>query len=105
MAEATNGEFFVLYVETNPDLSEKRRRSLEANIQFAENVGAHVVRLQGTSVPTATGEYIAKNRITQVIFGRSAVRGWKKYLYYLALQQFMNDAPHVDVHIVTQQPS
>jgi len=31
------------------------------------------------------------------------VKGWKKYAYYLALQQFMNDAPHVDVHIVTQQ--
>jgi two-component system sensor histidine kinase KdpD len=37
-----------------------------------------------------------------VIFGRSAVTGWKKYLYYLALQRFMTDAPHVDVHIVTQ---
>jgi two-component system sensor histidine kinase KdpD len=105
MAEATNGEFFVLYVETDPNLPEKRRRSLETNIQFAENVGAHVVRLKGTSVPTVTGEYIAKNRITQVIFGRSAVKGWKKYLYYLALQQFMSDAPHVDVHIVTQQSS
>jgi len=27
------------------------------------------------------------------------------YLYYIALQQFMNDAPHVDVHLVTQQPA
>jgi two-component system sensor histidine kinase KdpD len=53
-------------------------------------------------VPTATADYIAKNRITQVIFGRSAVKGWKSYLYYHALGQFMRHAPHVDVHIVTQ---
>ena len=103
MAEAMDGEFYVLYVEMETELAQSRRRTLDANVQFAENVGAHVVRLRGTSVPVATADYISKNRITQVIFGRSAVKGWKKYLYYLALQRFMSDAPHVDVHIVTQQ--
>ncbi len=103
MAEAMDGEFFVLYVDTDPDLPENLRRSLDGNILFAENVGARVVRLTGRSVPVATADYISKNRITQVIFGRSAVKGWKKYLYYLALQRFMTNAPHVDVHIVTQE--
>ena len=103
LAEAMNGEFYVLHVETESDLPEQLSRSLEGNILFAENVGATVVRLKGKSVPAATAEYISKNRITQAIFGRSAVKGWKKYMYYLALQQFMSNAPHVDVHIVTQQ--
>ena len=104
MAEAMSAECLVLYVEVDQGLPEAKKRSLEANIQFAENVGAQVVRLQGTSVPRAAADYVAKNRITQIMFGRSAVKGWKKYMYYLALQRFMNDAPHVDVHIVTQQP-
>jgi two-component system sensor histidine kinase KdpD len=103
MAEAMGGELYVLHVEGEREETEKRRRTLEANIQFAENVGAKVVRLKGKSVPEATAEYVAKNRITQAIFGRSAVKGLKKYLYYRALQQFMTDAPHVDLHIVTQQ--
>jgi two-component system sensor histidine kinase KdpD len=102
MAEAMNAEFFVLYVETDADLTEKRRRGLEQNMQFAENVGAKVVRLKDASVPVATADYVSKNRITQVIFGRSAVKGWKKYMYYLALEKFMADAPDVDLHIVTQ---
>jgi two-component system sensor histidine kinase KdpD len=102
MAEAMCGELFVLHVERDRPEPEKRRRSLEANIQFAENVGAKVVRLKGKSVPEVTADYIAKNRITQAIFGRSAVKGLKKYLYYRALQQFMTDAPDVDLHIVTQ---
>ena len=102
MAEAMDGECYVLYVDTDAELTDTRKRSLEANIQFAENVGAKVVRLKGTSVPSATADYVTKNRITQVIFGRSAVKGWTKYLYHLALQRFMRDAPHVDVHIVTQ---
>ena len=104
MAEAMNGEFFVLYVELDGDRTESRRRALEANIQFAENVGARVVRLKGSSVPVTTAEYISKNRITQVIFGRSAIKGWRQYLYYRALGKYMSEAPHVDVHIVTQQP-
>ena len=102
MAEAMNGEFYVVYVELDSDISETRKRSLEGNVLFAENVGARVVRLQGRSVPMATADYISKNRITQVIFGRSAVKGWKAYLYYHALGTFMRHAPHVDVHIVTQ---
>ncbi|MDP9049702.1 MAG: histidine kinase [Acidobacteriota bacterium] len=102
MAEAMGGELFVLNVEGDEALQQEEKRSLEANIQFAENVGAQVVRLKGTSVPTVTADYIAKNRITQVIFGRSAVKGWKQYLYYHALGKFMRNAPLVDVHIVTQ---
>jgi two-component system sensor histidine kinase KdpD len=103
MAEAMCGEFYVVHVDTGAELTDARKRSLEANIQFAENVGAKVVRLKGKSVPTTTADYISKNRITQVIFGRSALRGWTKYMYYLALQRLMTGAPHVDVHIVTQQ--
>jgi two-component system, OmpR family, sensor histidine kinase KdpD len=103
MAEAMGGELYVLHVELERPETERRRRSLEANIQFAANVGANVVRLKGKSVPEATAEYVSKNRITQAIFGRSAVKGIKKYLYYRALQQFMTDAPHVDLHIVTQE--
>ena len=102
MAEAMNAECFVLYVDTGQELNDEKRRVLEANVQFAENVGAQVVRLKGKTVPGTAAEYIAKNRITQVIFGRSAVKGWKQYLYYLALGQVMGVAPHVDVHIVTQ---
>jgi two-component system sensor histidine kinase KdpD len=102
MAEAMNAEFFVLYVELDAELSEKRQRSLEGNMQFATNVGAKVVRLRGANVPTATADYVTKNRITQVIFGRSAVKGWKKYMYHFAIQRFMADAPDVDLHIVTQ---
>jgi len=103
MAEAMQGELHVLHVDTGREESEKRQRSLQANLQFAENVGATIVRLKGKSVPEATADYVARNRITQAIFGRSAVKGWRKYLYYRALQQFMTAAPHVDLHVVTQE--
>jgi two-component system sensor histidine kinase KdpD len=39
-----------------------------------------------------------------VVFGRSALKGWRKVLYLSAIHDFLRDAPAVDVHIVTQEP-
>jgi K+-sensing histidine kinase KdpD len=60
-----NAEFSVLYVESAMQLREADRHSLEANIQFAENVRARVVRLTGKSIPVTAAEYVAKIHITQ----------------------------------------
>ncbi|NYF80479.1 histidine kinase [Granulicella arctica] len=103
LAEGLRAEFFVVHVNRGEKTSENRVRSLETNIRFAENVGAQVVQLHSTSVARATAEFVSQQRVTQVIFGRSAVTGLKKYLFYLAIQRFMTGAPHADLHIVTQE--
>ncbi len=103
MAEGLNGELYVLHVVSERDNAPERKRMLEANIQFATNLGARIVHLAGTSVASATAAFVVEHRITQAIFGRSALHGIKKYLYYLAIQKFMSEAPHVDLHIVTQE--
>jgi two-component system sensor histidine kinase KdpD len=64
-----------------------------------------IVRLKGKSVAHAVAEFVNEKHITQVIFGRSATRGWKRYFYLSAIHQFLRDAPAVDVHIVTQEPA
>lgn len=105
MAQAMNAELFVVYTDLGQDGSEANQRTLNANIRFAENVGATVVRRQGKSVAAAVAEFVNEKHITQVVFGRSATRGWKRYFYLSAIHQFLRDAPAVDVHIVTQEPS
>lgn len=103
LAEGLDGELYVLHVATERDNEPERKRTLEAHVQFAANLGAHVVHLTGKSIPSATAAFVTEQRITQAIFGRSALHGFKKYLYYLAIQQFMSEAPHVDLHIITQE--
>ncbi len=49
-------------------------------------------------------DYVREKRITEVIFGRSAVAGWRRVLFLNAVQKFLRAAPPVDVHIVTQEP-
>jgi two-component system sensor histidine kinase KdpD len=91
-----------LHVTTERDNETGRQQTLNAHIQFATNLGAHIVHLTGSSVATATAAFVKEQRITQAIFGRSALHGIKKYLYYLAIGKFMSEAPHVDLHIITQ---
>jgi two-component system sensor histidine kinase KdpD len=104
MAQAMNAELYVVYTDLGQDASEANQRSLAANVRFAENVGASIIRLKGKSVAHAVAEFVNEKHITQVVFGRSATRGWKRYFYLSAIHQFLRDAPAVDVHIVTQEP-
>lgn len=104
MARRLDAELYVVYVSIGQDHSEENQKSLAANLHFAENLGAKVVRLKGDSVSSTTAAFVRDKHITQVIFGRSAVEGWRKYLYMSAIHRFLRDAPPVDVHIVTQEP-
>jgi two-component system, OmpR family, sensor histidine kinase KdpD len=104
MARRMDAELYAIYVDIGHDTSEQDQNSLNANIQFSESLGAKVVKLKGKEVSSATAEFVREKHVTQVIFGRSAVEGWRKYMYMTAIHRFLRDAPAVDVHIVTQEP-
>ena len=102
VAEGVDGELFVLHVDTGEDLAEEERSSLAANTLFARNLDAQVFTVKGKSVAHTAADFVREKRITHVVFGRTAVSGFRKYLYYWAIQHFLKESPNVDVHIVTQ---
>lgn len=104
MAERIGAEFFVLYIDIGVDDNPDRQRTLAENIRFAENIGAHVVKAKGKKVAQEVAKIVRENHITHVVFGRSALTGWRRFLYLSAIHDFLRDAPAVDVHIVTQEP-
>ena len=103
MAQRVDAELYVLYIDVGADESPQDQRSLAQNLQFAENLGAKVVKAKGKSVAEEVARVVRDKHITQVVFGRSAQKGWKRYLYLSAIHRFLRDAPPVDVHIVTQE--
>ncbi len=103
LAEALGAELYVLHVANPQDSDAERGRTLQSSVAFAEHLGAQMVNLAGTDIPRTTAAYIREHRITQAIVGRSATHGLRSYLYYFSLQKFMSEAPHVDLHIVTQE--
>lgn len=105
MARRLNAEFYVIYVDAGADDNPERQKSLTANFQFAEDLGAQVIRTEarGRGVAEAVADIVRKSHITQVIFGRSAVKGLRKFFYLSAVHRFLREAPAVDVHIVTHE--
>jgi two-component system sensor histidine kinase KdpD len=104
MARRMDAELYVVHVDREIGPKEPNQNALVANLRFAENLGARVIRLKGKSVADTVAEFIRSKHITQVIFGRAAVRDWRKYLYLSAVHRFLRESPAVDVHIVTQEP-
>jgi two-component system sensor histidine kinase KdpD len=103
MAHRIDAELYVIYIDIGADEDPEDQRSLAQNLRFAENLGAKVVRTQGKNVAEAVAKVVREKHITQVVFGRSAQRGWRRYFYLSAIHKFLRDAPPVDVHIVTQE--
>jgi len=103
MAQRIDAELFVIYVDIGHDDSPDNQRTLAQNVHFAENMGAQILRGKGKSVAEEVAKLVREKHITQVVFGRSAQAGWRRYLYLSAIHKFLRDTPAVDVHIVTQE--
>jgi two-component system sensor histidine kinase KdpD len=103
MAEGMRGDLYVCYIDTGIELDSDDRKTLNENTRFAQNLGARVDTIKGKTVAEAAAQFVRENHITQVIFGRSARTGWQRYMYLRAIARFLESAPSVDVHIVTQE--
>jgi two-component system sensor histidine kinase KdpD len=103
IARAVGADLYVVYVETSAHPNDEELRSLAANIRFAEELEARIERLRGNSVGELVAKFVKERRITQVVFGHSPARGWRRYSYLSVLNRFLRHAPAVDVHIVTQE--
>jgi two-component system sensor histidine kinase KdpD len=103
MARRMDAELYVIHVDREFGPKNADESALAANLRFAESLGAKVVRLKGRSVADSVAEFVRSKHITQVIFGRAAIRDWRKYLYLSAVHRFLRESPAVDVHIVTQE--
>ncbi len=104
MARRMDAELYVLHVERELAPREENPKALAANLRFGENLGARVEKLKGNSIADTVADFVRSRHITQVIFGRAAMRDWRKYLYLSVVHRFLRESPAVDVHIVTQEP-
>lgn len=104
MARRMDAELYAIHVDFGRDTSQSDRERLDANLQFAESLGAAIVRLKGSGVAEAVAAFARERHITQIVFGRSTVHGWRKFLYWNDVHKVLNGAPAVDIHVVTQEP-
>lgn len=77
MAEAFHGAFTALVIESSESkkLDVEERTRLRANIDLAEELGAHVVTMHGDDVAVLIAQYSMTAGITQLVLGCAQGRG------------------------------
>ena len=107
LAGGLNSRWFVVYVRTSSEAVERidsaSLRSLTENIRLAKELGAEVVRLEGTDVVSALADFARSKGITHAVFGRTGQTRWQERLRGSILAEFMRAVPEVDVLVVGER--
>ncbi len=98
------GDWFAVYVET-PDeeagkIAPEVYAALQENINFAEKLGAGVVKLKGGDVADALLKFARENEITHVIFGQSARSRWQIFWKGSIINRFLGEVKDAAVHVI-----
>jgi two-component system, OmpR family, sensor histidine kinase KdpD len=107
LAGGLNSRWFVVYVRTSSETPERidssSLRSLTENIRLAKELGAEVVRLEGTDVVAALAEFAQSRGITHAVFGRTGQTRLQERIRGSILSEFMRAVPEVDVLVVGER--
>jgi two-component system, OmpR family, sensor histidine kinase KdpD len=104
LAGRLNNEWFVVYAETPEDATEKidleKQRHLFSDIQFAKDLGAHVVHLKTQNRIRAWLDFADKEGISQIIIGRIEESWWKEMLGLDTLHFLLRLSKNFDLTIM-----
>lgn len=106
MAEALQGEFTALYVETSrtKELTVRNKSELRENLRLAEQLGAQVATVYGEDVPGQIAEYAKTSRVSKIILGRSQHRSrWPVASSFV--DKLTAAVPNIDIYIIPDQES
>jgi two-component system sensor histidine kinase KdpD len=103
LAAALKSELIVVHVTPN----EKRRKAkgasdqqqLEDNLQFAEDLGANVVRLDG-KVSDELIAYARSNHVSQIFIGQPSRGRWEELLRGSVTADILRKMPSTHVHVI-----
>ncbi len=104
MARRMDAELYAVHVDREQVEKRKRRQGARSQFSVCRKPGREDGAPEGQERSRCRCAIRREKHVTQMIFGRSAVEGWRKLLYLNAINRFLRDAPAVDVHIVTQEP-
>jgi len=97
-------DWYAVYVETPREemgrIKPQDYAALQENIQFAEQLGARVVRLKARNVADALIEFARREGITHVIFGQTSRTRWDIILHGSVINRFLDEVRDATVQVV-----
>ena len=107
IAGALNATWVAVHVsKPNESMAnEEKMRMLDANLELAARLGAEVLRLSTTDLPTELLSYAKRENITQIIIGRSKSGFLKQTRHRSLSDELMQQAQGVSIHVMTAAKS
>lgn len=102
-AEAFHAAWVALYVEDieSEHLTQEQQRTIRANIDLAEKLGAEIVNLNGHDIAVTVSEYARLSGITNIVIGKSRNKKTLKNLFDMDFEdKLISLLPSIEVHII-----
>jgi two-component system, OmpR family, sensor histidine kinase KdpD len=97
-------DWYAVYVETPREemgrIKPEDHAALEENIQFAQQLGARVVRLKGRDIADALIDFAHREGITHVVFGQTSRSRWDILLHGSVINRFLDEVRDATVQVV-----
>jgi two-component system sensor histidine kinase KdpD len=77
--------------------------ALQENIQFAQQLGARVVKLKARKVSDALIDFARREGITHVIFGQTSRSRWDILLHGSVINRFLDEVRDATVQVVPDE--
>jgi two-component system sensor histidine kinase KdpD len=103
LADELDAEWSVLYVEApgHADLPAERREQVARVLRLAEDLGAKVVTLPGTSVAEAALAYARQHNITKIVAGRPLRPRWRELLRGSTADELLRQSGAIDIYLIS----
>jgi two-component system, OmpR family, sensor histidine kinase KdpD len=105
IAGRLNSDWYCVYVQTPDETAEKIdsavQRRLVDNIQMAQNLGAEVVKLEGTDVAKTIMRFAEQKGVSLLIAGQSTRSRWYKLRHGSVVASLVNNSDGLDVLVVS----
>jgi two-component system sensor histidine kinase KdpD len=109
IAGRLNSDWYCVYVQTPDERADRIdstvQRTLVANIQLAQSMGAEVVKLDGDDVADALVRFASKKGVTLLIVGQSRRSRLQHFMKGSLVERLVNNAQGLDVLVVSFDPA
>jgi len=102
-AEAFHASWAALYVEDieSEDFTAEQQKTIRANLDLAEKLGAEIVNLTGHDIAATVSEYAKLSGITNIVVGKSRNKKTLKNLFDMDFEdKLIFLLPNIEIHII-----
>jgi len=97
-------DWYAVYVETPREemgrIKPEDYAALQENIQFAQELGARIVKLKARRVADALIDFARREGITHVVFGQTSRTRWDILLHGSIINRFLDEVRDATVQVV-----